>query len=92
MIVIQQKVFDLEDDWMELKQSFQKRFDEENLEINDQQIEYQRSGEHLRMSRDGKVSGGMPLHSNEIENAEKIKVSDSEIEVISKNSHYSFKR
>ena len=82
----------LNDDWKEIKEKFRKHFKDKNLEIENEKIKYRKSGEHLEINRNGELSAGMPLHANSLENVEKIKISDSEIKIISKNSEYTFRK
>lgn len=82
----------LDSDWDEIREKFREHFREENLEIEDSEITYSRGGEQLRIHKNGEVSGKMPLHSNQIKDAEKIEITGSEIKIHSENSEYVFRR
>jgi len=82
----------LQNDWRQIKEKFQDRFKEKNLEIEEEKLKYERSGEHLTIEKDGRVSAAMPLHSNELQNAKEIVFTDSGVEIISEKSTYVFRR
>lgn len=82
----------LQNDWEQIKEEFQEHFREKNLEIEEEKLKYERSGEHLTIIKDGRVSAGMPLHSNELQNAKEIDFTDSGVKVISEKSTYEFRR
>jgi hypothetical protein len=82
----------LDSDWDRIREKLHEHFSEENLEIKDGRITYSRGGEKLQIHRNGEVSGKMPLHSNQIKDAGKIKITGSEIKIYSENSEYVFRR
>lgn len=86
------QIFSLKNDWKQLKKEFSNHFKKENVEKNEKRIRYEKSGEHLQISKNGSVSGKMPLHSNKIENVSEVELSESEIKVISEDSSYIFRR
>lgn len=86
------QILSLQDDWEEVRERFRDHFDPENLEIGDEKVKYSSSGEHLEIRRDGELSAGMPLHSNEMENADRIEISESEVKVFSRDGKYAFRR
>jgi len=90
--MMSEQTLSLPNDWEQLKKAFRTHFRVENLEIDENMINYSGSGEHLEINRDGTVSGGMPLHENKMENVKKIQISDSEIKIISETAEYTFRR
>jgi hypothetical protein len=86
------QTLNLQDDWERIKEKFREHFGGRNLEINSDRIKYSRSGEHLEIKRNGEASGAMPLHSNEMEDANQIQISDSEVRIYSNSSEYIFRR
>ena len=86
------QILSLQNDWEEIKRGFQRHFQQQNIEIEEDKITYRKNGEHLEINRDGKVLAGMPLHTNEIEKAQEIVLTNSQVKIISENSNYTFRR
>ncbi|MFB6242186.1 MAG: hypothetical protein ABEJ36_05305 [Candidatus Nanosalina sp.] len=82
----------MKDDWKKIKEKFREHFEQRNIVIERERMEYSKSGEHLEIKRNGEISGAMPLHSNKMEKANRIQISNSEIKIISEDSKYSFRR
>jgi len=78
------QTLNLENNWEDIKENFREHFPEDKLEIKENRIIYNSGSEHLEIHKNGKVSGAMPLHTAEIEKADKIIINDSKIEIISK--------
>lgn len=87
-----QQSLNLDDNWQEIKNNFIEHFQEDDLVIGENEIKYSSSGEHLKISKKGKVSGEMPLHSVEINEAEHILFHKNEVEISSGSSTYNFRK
>lgn len=87
-----EQTLNLETEWEKIKEAFKDHFSPENVEIEGEVIEYSRNGEHLKIWRNGEVSGAMPLHENEYSEVTEIIFRDSEIELKSDNFSYIFRR
>lgn len=79
-------------EWDQVKQAFKNHFEPENVKVEENSVEYVRTGEHLRIEKDGTVSGAMPLHDSEFSGVEKIVFRDSEVELKSDEFSYTFRR
>ena len=86
------QILSLQNDWEEIKRGFQRHFQQQNIEIEEDKITYRKNGEHLEINRDGRVLAGRPLHTNEIEKAQEIVLTNSQVKIISENSNYTFRR
>ena len=82
----------LTEDWEKVREAFKNHFNSENVEIRDEMMRYSRSGEGLKIRKNGEISGSMPLHENSLSQVEKIVFRDSEIEFKSDVGSYAFRR
>lgn len=64
----------------------------EQAEVSESHLRYEKTGEYLEISKDGKVQAGMPLHGNEIKDVESVEFEDSEVKIVAENSTYIFRR
>ena len=87
-----EQALSLQSEWKEVQQAFKDHFGSENVEIKEKMVEYSRDGEYLKIWKNGEVSGAMPLHENEFYKVDQVIFRDSEIEVKSDNSSYTFRR
>lgn len=87
-----EQTLNLENEWRKVQEAFKDHFGSENVEIKEKMVGYSRNGEHLKIWKNGEVSGAMPLHENEFSIVDLIIFRDSEIEVKSDNSSYTFRR
>lgn len=83
---------DIQKDWEAVKKQFREHFKGSGVKEEEDRIIYRKSGEKLAVSRNGEVSGKMPLHTTEIEDAEEIAFRDSEVEIFSGETRYVFGR
>ena len=86
------QTLNLQSDWEEIAERFRSHFKNDFIDISEEKIEYSKPGEHLIIRKDGTVSAGMPLHSNEVQEAEKVEFVDSGVKIVSENSEYTFRR
>lgn len=87
-----EQTLNLQSEWEKIQESFKYHFRPENVEIKDEMVEYSKNREHLKIWRNGEVSGAMLLHKNESSSVEEIIFRDSEIEVKSEDFSYTFRR
>lgn len=83
---------DIQKDWEAVKKHFKQHFKGSETEEEEGRIIYRKSGEKLVLSRNGEVSGKMPLHTTEIEDAGEIAFRGSEVEIFSEETRYVFAR
>jgi len=82
----------LTEDWKKVREAFKNDFKSENVEIRDEMMRYSRSGEGLKIRKNGEISGSMPLHQSKLTQVEEIVFRDSEIEFKSDVGSYAFRR
>jgi hypothetical protein len=82
----------LTEDWEKVREAFKNDFKSENVEIRDEMMRYSRSGEGLKIRKNGEISGSMPLHQSKLTQVEEIVFRDSEIEFKSDVGSYAFRR
>jgi hypothetical protein len=82
----------LTEDWEKVREAFKNHFNSENVEIRDEMMRYSRSGEGLKIRKNGEISGSMPLHQSKLTQVEEIVFRDSEIEFKSDVGIYAFRK
>jgi predicted RNA binding protein with dsRBD fold (UPF0201 family) len=82
----------LTEDWKKVREAFKNDFKSENVEIRDEMMRYSRSGEGLKIRKNGEISGSMPIHQSKLTQVEEIVFRDSEIEFKSDVGSYAFRR
>ena len=85
------QLLDLNKDWSKIKEKFREHFQVRNINITDNQLKYEKSGEKLVIDRNGEVTGSMPLHESELKASEVI-FRENEIKLISDDSKYVYRR
>ena len=80
------------EDWEKVREAFKNHFNSENVEIRDEMMKYSRSGEGLKIRKNGEISGSMPLHQSKLTHVEEIVLRDSKIEFKSDAGSYTFRR
>ncbi len=86
-----QQALNLDKDWRKIVEEFRTHFSESKVTAEDDRLVYSSGSERLEISESGEVYGAMPLHQAEIR-AEEIIFEEDQIEIISGEHNYIFRR
>ena len=81
----------LDNDWKKIVEEFKNHFSESEVNLEDDRVVYISGSERLEISKSGEVYGAMPLHQAELR-AEEIIFEEDQIEIVSGEHNYIFRR
>ena len=81
----------LDNDWKKIVEEFKNHFSESKVTVEDDRVAYSSGSERLEISKSGEVYGAMPLHQAELR-AEEIIFEEDQIEIVSGEHNYIFRR
>ena len=86
-----QQALSLDKDWKKIVEEFKNHFSESEVNLEDDRVVYISGSERLEISKSGEVYGAMPLHQAELR-AEEIIFEEDQIEIVSGEHNYIFRR